>query len=96
MPDGFDLLEEKVRRAADLVRRLRQQNRTLQEDLGQARARLGEIEKRLESLQKERGGPSGRGREVEALKGELKRLRQEREEIRGRIARLVDVLDGLE
>jgi uncharacterized coiled-coil DUF342 family protein len=56
--DSFSLLEDKVRKAAALVRELRQRNQSLEQ--------------------------------------ELRSLRQEREEVRIRIARLIEVLDGLE
>ncbi|MBI3932445.1 MAG: hypothetical protein HY317_03455 [Acidobacteria bacterium] len=93
MENSFDVLEEKVRKAADLVKRLRKENHALDEDLVKARARLAEAEKRLSAIEGER---SGGARDADALKGEVKTLRHEREEIRTRIARLVEVLEGLD
>lgn len=94
MDGSFELLEERVRKAADLVKRLRKENRTLEEDLGRTRARFQEAEKRLDALEKERG--DDRPEELEGLKGELKALKQEREEVRNRIAKLAEVLDSLD
>lgn len=94
MDGSFELLEEKVRKAADLVKRLRRENKSLEEDLTRARGRLQDAEKRLDALEKERG--SEHPKELEALKGEVKALKQEREEVRNRIAKLVEVLDSLD
>lgn len=95
MEEGFELLEEKVRKAADLVKRLRKANRDLEDERSRLGARVKEAEKRLDQLEKQRGS-SGDGPRREALAEELAGLRHEREEIRRRIARLVEVLDGLE
>lgn len=96
MDNSFELLEEKVRKAADLVKRLRKENKALDEDLGRARGRLQQAEKRLEALEKQMGASADHARDVEALGRELEGLRKEREEVRARIAKLVEVLEGLE
>jgi predicted nucleic acid-binding Zn-ribbon protein len=96
MEQGFELLEEKVRKAADLVKRLRKANRDLEEERSRLGARVREAEKRLESLEKQRGSSPDDGHRREALAEEVAAWRREREEIRRRIAKLVEVLDGLE
>lgn len=96
MDTSFDLLEEKVRRTAELVRRLRKENKGLEEDLGRVRVRLSEAEKTLQSLERERGTRDEMAGQAEALSKELKLLRQEREDVRVRIAKLVEVLEGLD
>ncbi len=96
MENGFDLLEEKVKKAAELVRRLRKEKHELDADLGKARGRLAEAEKRLEALEKARGASADQAKEAEALGREVKVLRGEREEIRTRIGKLVELLEGLE
>lgn len=93
---SFDVLEEKVRKAADLVRRLRKENKALEEDLGKAKLRLQEAERRLAGLDKERGAGAEAAKELDALTRETKILRQERAEIRSRIAKLVEVLQALD
>jgi predicted RNase H-like nuclease (RuvC/YqgF family) len=94
--DGFELLEQKVRKAAELVRRLQGENKVLRNDLGQAQARFKEAERKLEGTEK-RGSPSAEeGRQIDSLGRELKALRQERADLRARIAKLVEVLDGLD
>jgi predicted nucleic acid-binding Zn-ribbon protein len=95
MEEGFELLEEKVRKAADLVKRLRKANHDLEEERSRLGARVKEAEKRLETLEKQRGSSPDAPRR-DALAEEVAGWRHEREEIRRRIARLVEVLDGLE
>ena len=96
MEDTFVLLEEKVRKAAELVRRLRKENKGLEDDLAKARARLLDAEKRLETLEREVQTAGGRSQELDGLQKDLKALKQEREEVRRRIAKLVEVLEGLD
>ena len=96
MDNSFDLLEEKVRRTVDLVKRLRKENKGLDDDLSRARSRLEQAEKALRSLEQARDAQGAQSGQVENLGKEIKVLRQEREDVRGRIAKLVEVLEGLE
>ena len=96
MEQGFELLEEKVRKAADLVKRLRKANHDLEEERSRLGARVREAEKRLDSLEKQRGSSADDGRRRDVLAEEVAAWRREREEIRRRIAKVVEVLDGLE
>ena len=96
MENNFELLEDKVRKAVDLVKRLRTENKGLQEELSKAGPRLQEPEKKVEALDKSRGAATAEAGKVEALAREVKDLRHEREEIKRRIAKLVEALDALE
>ena len=96
MQDSFELLEEKVRRAAELVRTLRQENKELEQQRRTAETRLKEAEKGLQALEKQKGAATADHKRVEALDAEVGTLRREREEIKKRLARLIDVLDELE
>jgi predicted RNase H-like nuclease (RuvC/YqgF family) len=96
MEQGFDLLEEKVRKAAELVKSLRKENRGLEDDLVRAKSRLGEAEKRLAAIEKEQAVAAGRTAGAEALEGEVKTLRRQRDEVKKRIERLVEVLESLD
>lgn len=96
MQDGFELLEEKVRKAAELVKKLRRENKALDDDLAKAKTRLLEAEKRLSALEKEAAQSAGKGSEAVALAQELTSLKQEREEVRRRVAKLLEVLEGLD
>ncbi len=96
MQDGFELLEEKVKKAADLVKKLRRDNKALEDDLTKARWRLQEAEKRLLAVEKDLEHKGARAGESQAMQEELSSLKHEREEVRRRVAKLVTVLDGLE
>ena len=96
MENSFELLEDKVRKAVELVKRLRKENRDIHEALQKAQPRMQELEKKLEAAEKHRGSASADAGKVEALAREVKELRHEREEIRRRIAKLVEALDTLE
>jgi chromosome segregation ATPase len=105
--DGFKLLEEKVKRAAERMRQLASENQLLKAAVAQGTSSLEEAARRAEAADKRREAAEKRLREVprinpeeaerlESLAGEVKGLRREREEIRARIAKLVETLDGLE
>ena len=121
--DTFALLEDKVRKAAALVRELRQRNQSLERELPEVKKRnqrleeeLPELRTRVQDLQKALAAAEkivekapvaaldeGQSRKLSAASSqlasaeqELKGLRQEREEVRIRIARLLEILDGLD
>jgi predicted nucleic acid-binding Zn-ribbon protein len=94
--DGFELLEEKVKRAAELVKALRQENKDLEQQRRQAETRLKDAEKGLATLEKQKGTAAADHKRVEQLDEEVATLRNEREEVRRRIAKLVAVLDEVE
>jgi septal ring factor EnvC (AmiA/AmiB activator) len=108
--DTFSALEDKVRQAAALVRDLRarnasleqelpevrKRNQRLEQELPELRTRVQELHKALEAAEKDVGEVGEDARRLAAAEQELKGLRQEREEVRVRIARLLEILDGLE
>ena len=96
MENAFDQLEDRVKKAAEVVKRLRYENKTLQDELGRIRPRLQEVEKTVQAMEKGKGPSTEETRRLDALGQEVKDLRAEREEIRRRIAKLVQVLDGLD
>lgn len=93
---GFELLEDRVHKTAELVRALRRQNSQLEADLAKIRPRLADAEKKLQELEKQQSAASAGARQSEALEQKLKTLENEREEVRKRIGKLVQVLEGLE
>ena len=93
MDDPFELLEEKVRKAAETVRRLRDENRALEKERGELQKRLAQ---RLPAELAAPGPSPADAARLESLGAELKQLQQEREQIRRRIASLLDVLEGLD
>ncbi len=64
--------------------------------MGRIRPRLQEVEKTVQALEKGKGASADETRRLDALGQEVKDLRAEREEIRRRIAKLVQVLDALD
>ena len=96
MENGFEQLEAKVKKAAELVRKLRQQNQDLERELSRMRPRLDDAERSLASLQKDKGASAEQAKKLDALTKQLDQLQGEREEIKLRIGKLVEVLDGLE
>jgi len=96
MENAFDQLEDRVKRAAEVVRRLRHENKTLQDELARIRPRLLEVEKTVEGMEKDKGPSPEETRRLDTLGKEVKDLLAEREEIRRRIAKLVQVLDALD
>ena len=96
MPEAFDLLEQRVHKAAELVKHLRRENQTLAESQARLQGRLEEVERALAAAQKQRKVSDQDAIQLESAGQELKRLRQERDEVRDRIEKLVEVLDGLE
>jgi len=96
MENAFDQLEDRVKRAAEVVRRLRHENKTLQDELARIRPRLLEVEKTVEGMEKDKEPSLEETRRLDTLGKEVNDLRAEREEIRRRIAKLVQVLDALD
>ena len=96
MQEGFELLEERIRKAADLVHKLRRENKSLADDLARARSRIQEAEKRLDGVEKQLSSGAGRSADGDALGAQVKKLTEEREQVKKRISKLVDVLENLE
>lgn len=97
MENAFDLLEERVRRAAEALRRLQGENADLKKQLGRAQTALQQAEKALDAAEKQHAAPSPADtQKMDSLQKEVQALRKDKEEIRNRIARLVEVLDGLD
>jgi uncharacterized coiled-coil DUF342 family protein len=96
MDDGFELLEQKVQKAVELVESLQRKNKALQADLAKAKTALRSADKKLSEEVKAREGSESQAKELDALRSELGALRREREEVRMRIAKLVEILDNLD
>jgi predicted RNase H-like nuclease (RuvC/YqgF family) len=93
---GFELLEQKVRKAAELVKRLQSENKALGTQLAEGQSRLKQAVRDLETAEKKREVSPEEAKKLEALQREVSDLRGEREEIKARVARLVEVLDTLD
>jgi predicted RNase H-like nuclease (RuvC/YqgF family) len=96
MAEAFDLLEQRVHKAAELVKRLRRENQTLAETQARLQGRLEEAEKALAAAQKQRQASDHDAQELQSAGREVKALQQEREEVRRRIEKLLEVLEALD
>jgi predicted RNase H-like nuclease (RuvC/YqgF family) len=96
MEDSFALLEDKVHKAADLVKRLRKENKSLGEESAKAKGALQDAEKKLAALQKEKAQAADQSDAAEKLREEVTTLQKERTEVRNRIAKLVELLETLD
>jgi cell division septum initiation protein DivIVA len=79
---SFDLLEERVKKAAETLRRLKKENAALAQQAHTAQASAATLQERLAAAQKDKADAAG--------------VAKEREEIRKRIGRIVALLDELE
>ncbi len=84
--DEFAALEERIRRAVDLVK----QERLLR---GAAEARAAELEERLSRAEAE---SQAQMLSTQQLENDLRALRAERDQVRQRVNRLLTQLDALE
>jgi chromosome segregation ATPase len=98
--DDFSALEERVRRAVDVVKRERQARMAAEARAAELEARATQAEKRqadfaaratLAEAQLQTQSPV-----VEQLQSELTALRTERDQVRQRVERLLKQLDTLE
>jgi predicted RNase H-like nuclease (RuvC/YqgF family) len=96
MDDGFELLEQRIHKAAEALQRLKKENRDLGAELEKVRPKLQEAEKKMAALEKERASTADGVKQLDSLQSEVKSLKREREEVKQRIGKLVDLLDGLE
>ncbi len=93
--DSFKLLEDRVGRAARRLKELGSETASLRGALAEAQSRAQEAEKQLKSASKSAGDKVDTSK-VGSLSRQVKTLRGEREEIRSRLGRLVELLEGLE
>ena len=97
MDNAFDLLEQRVRRAAETLRRLQAENADLKKQLGRAQSALQQAEKALSAAEKQAAAPNPADtQKLDALQKEVVALRKDKDEIRDRLGRLVEVLEGLD
>jgi predicted RNase H-like nuclease (RuvC/YqgF family) len=96
MQDSFDVLEEKVKKAAELVKRLRKDNKHLDDQLKDSKAKLIEAEKKLAALEAQMGDAAGHAAKVDSLVAEIETLKNEQDQVRTRVARIVTLLESLD
>lgn len=96
MEDSFKVLESRIHRAAERLKELAAEGASLRTELEDARARASVAEQKLAQTAGDGEGKAEQAGKAEALAREVKTLRREREEIRDRIERLVDLLETFE
>ena len=91
--DDFSALEERVRRAVDVVKRERQARAAVEARAAELETRATESEARASQAEAQVQAQSP---VVEQLKSELSALRAEHDQVRERVERLLKQLDALE
>ncbi len=86
--DSLASLEDRITRAVQLVRTLREQNEGLQKRLDAAHAEL-------ESIKAERDAANQANAEADKYRAELENLKSERKQVRTRIEKLLGQMDLL-
>ena len=84
--DDFAALEERIRRAVELVKQERQARAAAEARATEFEARVSEVEAQAQT----------QSLTVEQLQGELRALRAERDQVRQRVERLLKQFDALE
>ncbi len=85
----LDLLEQKIVKATELIRSLRKENDVLQ-------ARLKESGEALARAQAEVAGSEKGRREVQELSEQIEALNEERQAVRGKVTRMLEMMATLE
>ena len=85
----LELLEERVQRATELIRGLRKDNSELKALVKDAQERLGKSQETITKLEEQ-------GRRGDEVTRQLKLLQEERQEIRGRVTRMLETFAAME
>ena len=85
----LELLEERVQRATELIRGLRKENLELKALAKDAEARLLKSQETISNLEEV-------GRRGDEVTRQLKLLQEERQEIRGRVTRMLETFAAME
>ncbi len=85
----LELLEERVQRATEIIRGLRKENLELKALVKDAEARLLKSQETISKLEEV-------GRRGDEVTRQLKLLQEERQEIRGRVTRMLETFAAME
>ena len=85
----LDLLEQKIVKATELIRSLRREKDA-------ALAKVRDVEKALAAAQAQNQASEKGREELKELSEQIDVLREERQEIRGRVNQMLEVISGLE
>jgi chromosome segregation ATPase len=87
--DNLELLEERVRRVTEVIRGLRQENDQLLAKIQEANDRVRKSNETIAALQEE-------NRKSDELSRQLRLLQEERQEIRGRVSRMLQTFSSID
>ena len=87
--ENLELLEERVRRVTEVIRGLRQENVQAHAQLREAQERNRKLNETIEALQEE-------NRRGDELSRQLRLLQEERQEIRGRVSRMLETFSSID
>jgi chromosome segregation ATPase len=87
--ENLELLEERVRRVTEVIRGLKSENARLLAQVQEAQERVSKANETIATLQEE----SRRGDE---LTRQLRLLQEERQEIRGRVSRMLETFSSID
>jgi len=87
--ENLELLEERVRRVTEVIRGLRQESVQARAQLGEAQERIRKLNETIEALQEE-------NRRGDELSRQLRLLQEERQEIRGRVSRMLETFSSID
>ena len=93
--DGFKVLEERIQRAAERLKELTAETKSLRAEAARANERAERAEKELATLKARASSSGAEAEKAEALAREVKTLRAEREELLARVEKLAGLLDRL-
>jgi chromosome segregation ATPase len=87
--DNLELLEERVRRVTDVIRGMRQENSRLLAQIQEAQEKIRKSGETISALQEE-------NRRSEEMSRQLQLLQEERQEIRGRVSRMLETFSSID
>jgi len=87
--ENLELLEERVRRVTEVIRGMRQENVQILAQLKESQERIQKLNETVAALQEE----NHRGDE---LSRQLRLLQEERQEIRGRVSRMLETFSSID
>lgn len=85
----LDLLEQKIKKAADLIRTLRRERDTARTKQQETQDRFERLQGEFRALEKEQKG-------AVAMSEELRLLQEERQTVRGRVTRMLEMMAAID
>jgi chromosome segregation ATPase len=92
MDEHFDLLEQRVQKAAARLRELKGENATLRAEIHAATTRAEKAERAVRAAAQQPAGTD----ELARAQAAVRELSSERDEIRARVGKLLELLERLE